>query len=68
MLNEWHTSVSGKEGFRQLSLRVQEPWVRSKGIGRASHPQGKSRWEDQRREPLTQTPILFTCMEGHVFL
>lgn len=53
MLKEWHTSVSDKEGFRQLSLRVQEPRVRSRGIGWVSHPQGKSRREDQGREKLT---------------
>lgn len=70
VLKEWNTSERpSQEGFGHLSWRAQGPWARSRGAGRVSYPQGKSRRERPSLPwELTQTPILFTWMEGHVDL
>lgn len=49
VLKEWNTSEwPSQEGFGHLSWRAQGPWARSRGAGRVSYPQGKSRRERPR--------------------
>lgn len=57
-----------RKGLGSFHGEFRSPGCRAGELGGPATPRGKSRREDQRREKVTQTPILFTCMEGHVFL